>query len=67
MRKVQQFRRRARECRVAALRSSTGELRSHYENLAEVWEKLADERLAFFVENPEPDMDTETERKRASA
>ena len=65
MRKVQQFRQRARECRVAANRSATNELRSHYENLADVWEKLADERLAFFIEHPKVDGE-EGERRRAS-
>ena len=66
MRKVQQFRQRARECRVAANRSANNELRSHYDNLAEVWEKLADERLAFFLEHPKTESEDGVEG-RASA
>jgi hypothetical protein len=60
LRKVQEFRQRARECRVAAAKAPNGELRIHYQNLANVWEKLADERLAFFVEHPA----TKGERER---
>ncbi|HEX3652366.1 MAG TPA: hypothetical protein VHU18_06040 [Rhizomicrobium sp.] len=53
MNKVREFRRRARECRIAAARAGSSELKGHYDQLAGVWEKLADERLAFFVENPD--------------
>lgn len=51
MDKVRELRNRARECRVAAARASDHELRGHYEQLADVWEKLADERLAFFIDD----------------
>jgi hypothetical protein len=67
LRKVQQLRQRARECRVAANRASTSELRTHYANLAAVWEKLADERVAFFIQQPEPETDGETKGPRRTA
>ncbi len=53
MNKVQEFRRRAQECSDLAGKAPSPDLRSHYEGLARVWRKLAEERLAFFVENPE--------------
>jgi hypothetical protein len=53
MDKVREFRTRARECRIAAARAGSHDLKGHYDELAEVWEKLADERLAFFIENPD--------------
>jgi hypothetical protein len=53
MDKVREFRQRARECRVAGARASDEELKGHYDQLAGVWEKLADERVAFFIENPD--------------
>jgi hypothetical protein len=53
MDKVREFRRRARECRIAAERAGTDDLKGHYKQLAGVWEKLADERVAFFIENPD--------------
>jgi hypothetical protein len=67
MRKVQQFRQRARECRVSANRASTSELRRHYENLALVWDKLADERLTFFVQHHDSDTEAEVDVGRHSA
>jgi hypothetical protein len=53
MDKVREFRQRARECRVSAARAASSELKGHYEQLADIWEKLADERLAFFIDNPD--------------
>ncbi|HEX3944406.1 MAG TPA: hypothetical protein VHW69_09995 [Rhizomicrobium sp.] len=53
MNKVREFRQRARECRISAARAANQELKGHYEQLAGVWEKLADERLAFFVDEPD--------------
>jgi hypothetical protein len=52
MNKVREFRQRARECRVSAARAASQELKGHYEQLADIWEKLADERLAFFIDDP---------------
>lgn len=49
MQKVQEYRKRAKECRDLALKGPTQELRDHYAALAEIWEKLAAERLDFFV------------------
>ena len=49
MDKVQEFRRRAGECRGLAGKSTSAEIRKNYEGLATVWERLAEERLAFFV------------------
>jgi hypothetical protein len=51
MDKVLQFRQRAVECRDLAAKSRP-ELRSHYEELARTWEKLAQERETFFIEPP---------------
>ena len=53
MDKVREFRQRARECRIAAHRTRP-DLKVHYENLAAIWDKLAEERLTFFVEDPDP-------------
>jgi len=53
MDKVQEFRRRASECQELANKAPNDDLRGHYEGLAKVWDKLAEERLAFFVEDPE--------------
>jgi hypothetical protein len=50
MDKVQEYRRRAQECFDLAGRAPNGELRGHYESLAKMWTKLAEERLAFFIE-----------------
>jgi hypothetical protein len=52
MNKVREFRQRARECRISAARAANNELKGHYDQLADIWEKLADERLAFFVDDP---------------
>lgn len=51
MQKVREFRQRATECRVAAAHASNAEIRSRYEEMARIWEKLADERLDFFVQH----------------
>jgi len=59
--KVKEFRKRARECRESAARAPNAELKRHYEELAVVWEKLAKERLDFFVEHPEADLHGEAE------
>lgn len=52
MDKVNQFRARAAECRKLAASSPAG-VRQHYETLALMWDKLAEERLAFFLSNDE--------------
>jgi hypothetical protein len=54
MDKVQEFQRRATECRALAGQGGSAEIRAHYENLAAMWDKLAEERLAFgfTVESP---------------
>lgn len=49
MDKVQEFQHRAEECLELAGRAPNGELRGHYEGLARMWTKLAEERLAFFI------------------
>jgi hypothetical protein len=48
MQKVEQYRRRAEECLEMA-RAAAPELQTHYQALAEMWERLAEERLAFFA------------------
>jgi hypothetical protein len=54
MEKVQEFRQRATECRVSAAKASTTELQGHLQEMAAIWDKLADERLTFFVKHPRP-------------
>jgi hypothetical protein len=49
MDKVQQFRKRAVECRSLAMQGTTAEIKGHYQQLANMWDKLAEERLAFFI------------------
>jgi len=49
MDKVREFRTRATECRTSAAQAPTPELRNHYEELAIIWERLAEERLAYFI------------------
>ena len=48
MDKVGEFRRRAAECRALAASSALADIRQNYAELAEVWDRLADERLVFF-------------------
>jgi len=52
MDKVRDFLNRAVECRRLAAGAMTQEIRGHYENLARMWERLAKEREAFFIEKP---------------
>ena len=40
-----------------AEKASTPDIRGHFENLARTWEKLADERKTFFVEEMEKEAD----------
>lgn len=47
MNKVRQFRKRAKECRDSAAKA-VPQIRAHYEEMADVWEKLADQRVTFF-------------------
>jgi hypothetical protein len=48
--KVIEYLRRANECRDLSNKALTPEIRSHFERLAAVWDKLADERTTFFIE-----------------
>jgi hypothetical protein len=59
MDKVKEFRDRAGECRTQAVTAQTEEIREHYLQLARVWDQLADERLAFFLERNAPRKDQE--------
>ena len=58
MDRVRQFRKRAKECRNAAAKAAP-EIRAHYEEIAEVWEKLAEERLMYFVAPTEAESQSE--------
>jgi hypothetical protein len=49
MQKVQEYRKRAKECRDLALKGPTQELRNHYTALSEIWDKLAEERMDYFI------------------
>jgi hypothetical protein len=48
MDKVKDYRRRAEECRLLAT-VAPPELRPHYQDLAIMWDRMAGERLTFFV------------------
>lgn len=48
MKKIQEYRRRATECRELSVMGQTPpELREHYESLAAMWDRLVEERLNF--------------------
>lgn len=59
MQKVREFRQRAKECRDLGARAVGDDLKKHYENMANIWDKLAQERLTFFVKHPEEDTEGE--------
>lgn len=61
MDKVKELRAHAVECRRLA-NGSRPELREHYENLARVWDRLANERLTFF--GPDENVVGQTHRGR---
>jgi Skp family chaperone for outer membrane proteins len=63
--KVREFRRRAKECRESAAKATNAELKQHYEDIAAVWDKLAEERLEFFVEHPEADRHGEVDADKS--
>lgn len=52
MDKVRELRARARECRVIAAKAANDLAREQFSRAAATWDKLADERLRFFVESP---------------
>jgi len=52
MDKVRELRLRATHCRESAGNASQPDIRARYDNIARMWDKLADERLVFFVEKP---------------
>jgi Skp family chaperone for outer membrane proteins len=52
MDKVREFQSKAAECREQAAKADTESVREHYSNLARMWDKLAEERLKFFVKLP---------------
>ena len=49
MDKVREFQKRARECRDLAAATGAKTVRDQYAELAEMWDRLARERLQFFV------------------
>lgn len=53
MKKVQEFRRRAVDCRAMAAKAPTLEVKDHYQSLAEIWDRLAQERVTFFIDKDE--------------
>jgi len=61
MKKVRQYRQRAKECRHLSSVASASDLRMHFQEMANIWDKLAQERLDFFVEHPESDVHGEVE------
>jgi hypothetical protein len=59
MHKVRELRQRAFECREMAVKATAPDVKAHYEEMARIWDKLAQERLTFFVIHPEHDTDGE--------
>lgn len=59
MNKVNQYRQRAAECREEAARSTVPDVRRNYSELAEMWDRLAEERLTFFVQPGMASLDEE--------
>lgn len=49
MDRTQEYRRRAVDCRKMAATAPNPAIRGNYEELAAMWDKMADERLKFFV------------------
>jgi hypothetical protein len=49
MKKVEEYRKRAKDCRELSEKGPSAEIQEHYRNLAEMWDKMAEERLTFFV------------------
>ena len=49
MEKANEYRRRADECRVLAQTAPNDEIRSHYEQLAKIWDQLALERGRYLA------------------
>ncbi len=65
MKKVREYRQRAKECRELSAGANV-ELRAHYDEMARVWDKLAEERLTFFVEHPEKEYEEEVAPEASS-
>lgn len=49
MDRTQDYRRRAADCREMANTAPNQAIRDNYEELAAMWDKMAEERLKFFV------------------
>ena len=49
MDKVREFQNRARECREMATKTGAEAVRRQYDELAQMWDRLAQERLQFFA------------------
>ena len=60
MQKVVDFRRRAKDLRDTAAKAK-GNLKQQYEELATAWDRLAADRLAFFIDHPEADLHGEVD------
>jgi hypothetical protein len=54
MEKVEEYRRRAAECRDHSKHVSP-DIQGHYLDLAAMWDRLADERLTFFIPKDKED------------
>jgi hypothetical protein len=51
MDKVMEYERHSRECTDCAAKAPSGDVRSHYLNLARMWQQLAEERRTFLQMN----------------
>jgi hypothetical protein len=49
MKKTEEYRQRATDCRELSQKAPTADIRQHYLDLAIMWDRLAEERLTFFV------------------
>jgi hypothetical protein len=49
MNRTLEYHKRAEECRKVARSAPLPHIRENYEELAAMWDKMADERLKFFV------------------
>ena len=54
MDKVTEYTRRADECLKHAKAAETLDVRTHYEELAEMWLKMAEDRLKYFADKRPP-------------
>jgi hypothetical protein len=65
MKKVRELRARATECRAQAAKATLHNLREDYSRAAEMWDKLAEERLRFFIGVPQAELEEDNSREHS--